>query len=178
MLKRVTLENFFSFGASTTIALNPDVNILVGINGSGKSNFLKAIRLLHEAVAGQGFEKLSCKNGGFANVANVCGGKKDYIKLSYVFSFNVLEYQGEKEEDWTNDRYDSTYEIKIHRLGATGYYFEERLISKNGALAPSEFIAMHNNKGKLLLLLDAEAESGELIDYPNEKYLILFQDRS
>ena len=72
MLKRITLENFFSFGEPTTIELNPGVNLLVGINGSGKSNFLKAIRLLHEAVAGKGFEKTFLQEwGGFANVAKI-----------------------------------------------------------------------------------------------------------
>jgi chromosome segregation ATPase len=46
MLTKITLENFFSFGRSTTIELNAGVNLLVGINGSGKSNLLKAIKLL------------------------------------------------------------------------------------------------------------------------------------
>jgi len=43
MIKKITLENFFSFSEKTEIELNSGVNILVGINGSGKSNFIKAI---------------------------------------------------------------------------------------------------------------------------------------
>lgn len=39
MISKITLENFFSFKSPTTIELNPDINIIVGINGSGKSNF-------------------------------------------------------------------------------------------------------------------------------------------
>jgi chromosome segregation ATPase len=57
MLTKVTLENFFSFAEPTTIELNPEINVLIGINGSGKSNFLKAIRLLYDSIAGEGFEK-------------------------------------------------------------------------------------------------------------------------
>ncbi len=45
MLKSVRLVNFFSFG-DCTIELEPDLNVLVGINGSGKSNFLRAFQLL------------------------------------------------------------------------------------------------------------------------------------
>ncbi len=56
MISKITLENFFSFRNSTVIELNPDINILVGINGSGKSNFLKAIHLLQEGIVGNGLE--------------------------------------------------------------------------------------------------------------------------
>ncbi|MCP4702662.1 MAG: AAA family ATPase, partial [Gammaproteobacteria bacterium] len=54
MISKITLENFFSFRHPTTIQLNPDINILLGINGSGKSNFLKAIQLLHDSIIGNG----------------------------------------------------------------------------------------------------------------------------
>ena len=53
------------------IELNLDINILLGINGGGKSNFLKAIHLLQESIAGNGLEKIFLKEwGGFASVAN------------------------------------------------------------------------------------------------------------
>ncbi|MCI5139963.1 MAG: chromosome segregation protein SMC, partial [Candidatus Electrothrix sp. AR1] len=61
MIAKITLENFFSFRHPTTIELNPDINILLGINGSGKSNFLKALRLLHESIIGSGLEKVFLK---------------------------------------------------------------------------------------------------------------------
>ena len=61
MLSKITLENFFSFREPTTIELNPDLNILLGINGSGKSNFLKAIELLYEIIAGNGLENIFLK---------------------------------------------------------------------------------------------------------------------
>ena len=57
MIKSIKLENFFSFGVSESIELNKNTNILLGINGSGKSNFLKAIRFLYESIAGNGFKK-------------------------------------------------------------------------------------------------------------------------
>lgn len=48
LLKRLTLENFLSFGKKVSIPLR-DINIFIGANGSGKSNVLDAIELLHSA---------------------------------------------------------------------------------------------------------------------------------
>lgn len=45
MLKSLRLKNFFGF-ADETFHFHPNVNILVGINGSGKSSFLRALQLL------------------------------------------------------------------------------------------------------------------------------------
>ena len=50
MLKNISIENFFSFGESQTITLDAGANLLVGINGSGKSNFFRAIRLLQAVL--------------------------------------------------------------------------------------------------------------------------------
>ncbi|MFV8749748.1 AAA family ATPase [Nannocystaceae bacterium ST9] len=48
-LESITLTNFLSFGPEgTTLALE-DVNVLVGANGSGKSNLIEAINVLRHA---------------------------------------------------------------------------------------------------------------------------------
>ena len=66
MIKKVIIENFFSFKEEHTITLNPGINVLLGINGSGKTSFLNAFRLLYEGVAGNGFEALfQTRWGGF-----------------------------------------------------------------------------------------------------------------
>lgn len=161
MLKRVTLENFFSFGEPTTIELNPGVNLLVGINGSGKSNFLKAIRLLHEAVVGKGFEKTFLQEwGGFGNVANVSGGTKDYIKLSYVFDDPV---KGRKDPNCGIQ-----YDIIIYKVGATGYYFDEHMIFSYKGKHEASYIKMKNNKGNIFLLPNTDSKQAKIIDYPNK----------
>ena len=51
MIKQIRLTNFFSF-KEETIDFEKDVNLLVGINGSGKSNLFKAIQLLKVGVTG------------------------------------------------------------------------------------------------------------------------------
>ena len=58
MLKSVRLINFFSFG-DCTINLEPDLNVLVGINGSGKSNFLRAFQLLKAGMDGRMREQVA-----------------------------------------------------------------------------------------------------------------------
>lgn len=86
MLTRVTLENFFSFGKATTIELNPGVNLLIGINASGKSNFLKALELLQViAISGDLEDLVWTQWGGLENVLNTTGGEKQEFKLEYEF---------------------------------------------------------------------------------------------
>lgn len=49
MLKEITLRNLLSFGPDTkTLALRP-LNVLIGANGSGKSNLIEAISLLQSS---------------------------------------------------------------------------------------------------------------------------------
>jgi len=49
MIDSITLTNFFSF-KEQTVCLNPKVNLLVGINGSGKSNFIRAFELFRYGI--------------------------------------------------------------------------------------------------------------------------------
>ena len=46
MLKAIKLNNLLSFGAETEIVFNEGLNVLIGANGSGKSNLIEAISLL------------------------------------------------------------------------------------------------------------------------------------
>lgn len=46
MLKTITLDNLLSFGTPTEITFNDGLNVLIGANGSGKSNLIEAISLL------------------------------------------------------------------------------------------------------------------------------------
>ena len=130
MISKITLENFFSFGRPTTIELNSGVNILVGINGSGKSNFLKAIKLLYEGIGGEGFKKVFLQDwGGFSNVANFQPNEPRYIKLTYEFDISKINQIG------TNNGfvfYDNlVYEVTIFPVGNTNYYLSEKLYKRS-----------------------------------------------
>lgn len=47
-IREVTLQNVLSFGSTTTLKMKP-LNVLVGPNGCGKSNFIEALGLLRAA---------------------------------------------------------------------------------------------------------------------------------
>jgi predicted ATPase len=46
MLKEIKLTNLLSFGSETKITFNEGLNVLIGANGSGKSNLIEVISLL------------------------------------------------------------------------------------------------------------------------------------
>lgn len=58
MLKSIILRDFFSFKGEQKIELTSNINILLGINGSGKTSFINAIRLLSDGIVGEGLIKL------------------------------------------------------------------------------------------------------------------------
>lgn len=93
MIKRIILKNFFSFHERTDIKLNNGLNILLGINGSGKTSVINALRLLYEGVVGIGFESVFQKLwGGFSNVVNFNGEQENGdIEVTYVFDEKYLK---------------------------------------------------------------------------------------
>ena len=128
MIKKITVQNFFSFGTEQTIELNPDTNIFVGINGTGKSNFIKAIRLLQQGIKGN-FEKLfSHQWGGFSGVENLINSDAVEIKISYYFD-GLSMTKALKEAFGVNT--DVYYHINIIKTGLTSYQLSEYVNTPN-----------------------------------------------
>ncbi len=133
MIKKITVQNFFSFGAEQTIELNADTNILVGINGTGKSNFIKAIRLLQEGIKGN-FEKLfSHQWGGFSGSCNFINPDAYEIKISYHFDGEQLEKSAISSlPNIEKEVYSVLYTITIKKIGSSNYdLFEELLVNED-----------------------------------------------
>jgi predicted ATPase len=83
MLKSIRLQNFLSF-KDETVDLHPNANVLVGINGSGKSNFLHAIGLLRAAFSTEiSFEEYFANLGGYDFVHYRGDEKNEPIVLTY-----------------------------------------------------------------------------------------------
>lgn len=147
MISKITLENFFSFRQPTTIELNPDVNILMGINGSGKSNFMKAIQLIYESIIGNGLEKIFLtKWSGFNAVYNLNNDGKDYIKLSVEFNKDAINKIADREGYLFQSN--PIYEIKICKLGLTSYYLKEKLSSPGQRPDENDFIFMEMDNAR------------------------------
>ena len=92
MIKELIIRDFFSFKGEHKIELNSGVNILVGVNGSGKTSFLNAFTLLHEGIAGNGLSALFRQWGTYNAIINACGEQKpDCFSITYVFDADVLK---------------------------------------------------------------------------------------
>lgn len=149
MIEKIKLDNFFSFGVSETIELNHNTNVLLGINGSGKSNFMKAIRFLYESVAGKGLEKIFLKDwGGFNNVANFSTSHSDFIRISYEFKKDTINSLMKDRGFFFKNN--PIYEVTIHKTGMTSYFIEENLFCNNSkGEPPFVYLQMKNGKGKI-----------------------------
>ena len=89
MLKSIRLVNFYSFRDST-IELNNGANVLVGINGSGKSNFFKAFELLNEAIHGKGLRRHILELGGVNEILFQGEREHDEISIELEFMDNII----------------------------------------------------------------------------------------
>ena len=87
MINKIVIRDFFSFCGTNAIELNSGVNLLLGINGSGKTSLINALRLLYEGVCGDGVEKLVLEQwGGFDQIVNVNGDRTaPYCQITYEF---------------------------------------------------------------------------------------------
>ena len=123
MLKRVIIVDFFSFNGIHTIELNEGVNLLLGINGSGKTSFINAIRLLSEGVAGDGLVKLIQEQwGGVSQIANSNGANNaNDFSICYTFDYKKLNKLGGRDLF----KSDVEYYIRIIKSGETGYFLSE-----------------------------------------------------
>lgn len=148
MIKKIVIRDFFSFKGTTSIELNAGVNLLLGINGSGKTSFINVLRLLYEGVAGIGMEAIfqTCW-GGFNQVVNVNGNRRvPYIQLTYVFDPVALK-KISASSPFEDDVY---YCITISPLGATNYSIKEKLYSKKkGSTENFTYLDFKNGNGKL-----------------------------
>ncbi|HCC52931.1 MAG TPA: chromosome segregation protein SMC [Porphyromonadaceae bacterium] len=148
MLKSIKIRDFFSFKGEKTIELNKGVNLLLGINGSGKTSFINALRLLSEGIAGDGLVKLIQEQwGGYDQVVN-CNGERTapYAQITYVFDYNKLNALNPK----ASFRADVHYRITIRRSG-TSYTLNERVYTEHKKIDDASFtyLDFSNGNGKI-----------------------------
>jgi predicted ATPase len=86
LITNLHIKNFFSF-KDCSINLHPNINILVGINGSGKSNLLKAIQLLCHSFFDNNFKSYINSNLGIDKILHLGNGKdnKTYVETNFKF---------------------------------------------------------------------------------------------
>ncbi len=95
MLKSIRLVNFYSF-RDTTIELNQGANVLVGINGAGKSNFFKVFELLNEAINGKRLRRHIIEIGGIDEMLYQGERENDEIVIELIYespTFELINYE-------------------------------------------------------------------------------------
>ncbi len=132
MIKEVEITNFYSFN-KTIIKIHPNINILIGINGAGKSNFIKVLTLLKEGIAGLGLKKHILDNsGGFDNLffkGTEKIAKLQEINIFYKFSGREIKPAG----NGFNFMDDIIYQISIVKSSSlSNYYINEKIINDKG----------------------------------------------
>lgn len=103
MIKSVRLTNFFSF-RDCEITLEPDVTVLVGINGSGKTNLLRAFELLKAGMERRLREKVS-EWGGKETVQwkgkiDAAESPKRFTRLSFITNAERVVFYHDEPGDF------------------------------------------------------------------------------
>ena len=149
MIKELIVRDFFSFKGEHTIELNTGVNILEGVNGSGKTSFLNAITMLYEGVAGGGLSSLFRQWGSYNAIVNACGEvKPDCFSVTYVFDADVLR----KVVSASPFKKDVYYKITVFPIGdGTNYTLCETLYSEDnkGKKKTFSYLEFRNGIGQI-----------------------------
>lgn len=140
MITDIRLENFLSF-EDETFYLNEKQNVLVGVNGSGKSNLLKALRLVKEGVSGIGLRKYVIDSlGGLDNILFKSSDKTSKFGLYFNLDCNAIKKYGFKFTD------NVIYSIEIFKVPSTSnYYVKEKIQNKKGFI----YLDFDNGNGVL-----------------------------
>lgn len=145
MIKELIIRDFFSFRGEHKIELNQGVNILVGVNGSGKTSLLNAITLLYEGISGVGLSVLFRQWGTYNAIINACGeDKPDCFSITYVFDAEVLK----KIVPASPFKKDVYYTITVFPIGdGTSYSLCETLYSEDSRNRKKSFAYLEFRNG-------------------------------
>ena len=165
MLKSVIVKDFFSFKGEVELTLNRGVNLLLGINGSGKTSFINALRLLSEGVIGNGIESLiQTQWGGYSQILNCSGRERaDSIQLTYIFDDSEVN-KFNRFKTFYSSVY---YRITIRPLGTTDYYLDEKLWVEHTCEDDKEFVYLNFHNGQGRLRQKSRTETPVFQDYSN-----------
>lgn len=147
MIKSIKLTNFFSF-KSEEIIFDPEVNILIGINGSGKSNLFKAIKVLKVGIEGNSndnaLRELIIDNwGGFDSIF-FKGSSEVKYKNSIGIEF-LLDGKELSKYGGYNFRGDVFYKIALIKKPSTDNYYTSEKISLSSG---TRFTFLHFTNGE------------------------------
>lgn len=163
MIEEIKIENFKSI-TQASLKLKP-LNILIGRNGSGKSNFISFFHLLREGANGNLNSAINAM-GGFTQVLNYRAGQKSQplgweIVFSNVPGQETLSYLGEIIMRGT-----SSYVVRLEELTRPPY---------RGYTQPYKFLSVAEGRVRIL---KSSSEEGEPSYDESDQELVIAQVRN
>lgn len=143
MIKSITLINFFSF-KKQTIDLTQK-NLIVGINGSGKSNFIKALRVLKATITEGELEELIIDRwGGFDSIyhSGVELKQRAHFCIEYEFNSDTLSEYGYKFQE------PIFYKISFYKMGSSQNYTITEILFTKTEEGKVNYQYMYSSRGK------------------------------
>ncbi len=160
-IKSIEIKNFKSFN-ELDLELR-DLNILIGANASGKSNFIKIFQFLRDIVS-LGLDNAISMQGGFEYLKNI------NLKTSHEFSVKFLldfkKYKTGFSKILTDENievrlFEVSYEFTLN-FGKTDYE-----IMKDKLIYSYEFTALHGREEECI----KSSDTGEVIIFREDKKL-------
>ena len=159
IIKEITIKGFKSIREQTLDC--GQLNVLIGTNGAGKSNFLEALAMLSaSAEGGIDYKKLSSKGA--------------RLSSPEIFRSSFRNVSRKKHFELSLKIKDYNYNLKLHTNKKSLSYFSEKLSGKNkqiagrsgaGATLYKESIPkLSQNKSILSVLQNYEGEHNALIN--------------
>lgn len=143
MIKTIKLKNFFSL-ASEEISFG-DLNALVGINGAGKSNLMKALQVLKAVINDGEMSSLFINQWGGFDAVMFLGNTdpKAFIQIEFEFDPVVLGQYGYRFQEPV------VYRIRFHKVASSqNYYLCESFHTKNADGMPNyRYLQIDNGRG-------------------------------
>lgn len=140
MIDSIRLSNFLSFGYSTEgIQLNP-LNIIIGTNGSGKSNFLEA------------FDLLRCAPSDITKPIREGGGVYDWLYKGDTGQNNAVLDVTVKNNVQGSEYDKIRYWIEFNAVGQQFGIVDEKIVSKEPATGDNDsyiFYSLNNGRPAL-----------------------------
>jgi len=128
MFKEITLQNFLSFGpAGMTVTLRP-LNVLLGANGTGKSNLVEAIALLAASVRREGLSDHIRKGDGIS----------EWIYKGDTSDREALKIEAVVDQLWKAGAPPLRHRLELAAVGARVEVVDERIETAEAAPGKSK----------------------------------------
>jgi len=131
-LDYVTVKGFKSIASIEKLALGP-INVLIGANGSGKSNFIEVFAFLHSMREGH-LQDYVRRGGGADQLLHFGSKSTKQIELKISFGAEVNRYQVVLRPDQNDSLYPADERVYYWDKTKYGSPYEEVLLSRESGL--------------------------------------------